>query len=797
MLHAITHLWRRLGRPGNRGYALAAVVTLAIGIAAVIAVYSLMHRALLAPLPITDESSVVRLAGRNLARAVDGFAVSYPDYQSWSESARSYSGMAALKRQGVSLRLADGVERADAALATPSLWQLLGVQPVLGRAPTDSVEDRAATVLISQSLWRERFGADAQVLGRPLVVEGRERRVIGVLPDDVGIARGVGVWLPLDLPPDEANRRGDRRLDVLARLAPGVTVAQAQAELAGIGAELARAFPDSNAGWDGSVQPVREWLVGGDERMRLWTLLGAVALLLLVTCSNLAGLQLARAADRRHDLAVRLALGASGRHMRREVIVETVWLVTIGVLLALPLAAALLRVASQSMAASLGGSGALVIDPVVAASAIAVCALTAIAFAGLPAASINQSTPKAALGGGRNALGRRSAPLRSALVVLQFAIATVLLTGALALGHHLLTLTRTDLGYGTEHILSARIGLPAIDSEEALAVQQRALAELAMGARQLPGVRQATVASEIPLGYVDTQMEVAPGPMPVELAPPENRLQSSWRIIDAGYFDTFGIRLIAGRAFARDNEPGNSIILSRAVAERVFGSTDVVGRQVTLGNDQGRQVVGVVEDTHQRSVAGGASPTVYLPTSWYVWETMTLVVRTEGDPAAATTAIRVLAGRVFPERPLYEIQTMRELVSASTAGARLQTVVITLFALAAVLIAVVGIAAITAYLVARRGPELALRLALGSTGARIGRDVLRGAGALALAGLVLGGGVVLTIAWLGGLGTISTGQLSVALLPGSATLLLACFLACWWPARRAARIAPASVLRGD
>ncbi len=797
MLHAITHLWRRLGRPGNRGYALAAVVTLTIGIAAVIAVYSLMHRVLLAPLPITDEASVVRLAGRNLARAVDGFAVSYPDYLSWSENARSYSAMAALKRQGVSLRLAEGTERADAALATPSLWPLLSVQPVIGRAPTDSAEDRVATVLISQSLWRERFGADAQVLGRSLVIEGRERRVIGVLPDDVGIAQNVAVWLPLELPQDEANRRGDRRLDVLARLAPGVTQAQAQAELASIGAELARQFPDSNAGWDGSVQPVRDWLVGGDERVRLWTLLGAVVLLLLVTCSNLAGLQLACAADRRHDLAVRLALGASGRHMRREIILETVCLIVVGVVLALPLAAMLLRVASQSMAAGLGGSGTLGIDPVVTASAIAVCALTAIAFAGLPAASINQSTPSAALGGGRNALGRRSAPMRSALVVLQFAIATVLLTGALALGHHLLTLTRTDLGYGTEHILSARIGLPAIGSEEELARQQRALAELAAAARELPGVRHASVASEIPLGYVDTQMEVAPGPTPLELAPPEHRLQTSWRIIDADYFDTFGIGLIAGRAFARDNESGKSIILSRAVAERVFGSLDAVGRRVTLGNDQSREVVGVVEDTHQRSVAGGASPTVYLPTTWYVWETMTLVVRTEGDPAAATSGIRAIAARVFPERPLYEIQTMRELVSASTAGARLQTVVITLFALAAVLIAVVGIAAITAYLVARRGPELALRLALGSTGVRVGADVLRGAGTLALAGLALGGGVVLSIAALGGLGAISASQLSAALLPGAVALLLACLLACWWPARRAARIAPASVLRGD
>lgn len=797
MLDSITPVWRRLGRPGNRGYAVAAVVTLAIGIAAVIAVYSLMHRVLLAPLPITDESSVVRLAGRNQARAVDGFAVSYPDYRSWSESTRSYSAMAALKRQGVNLRLADGSERADAALATPTLWPLLGVQPVLGRVPTDSVEDRASTVLISQSLWRERFGADAQVLGRALVVEGQERRVIGVLPDDVGIARSVEVWLPLDLPTDEANRRGDRRLDVLARLAPGVTVAQAQAELASLGAELAREFPDSNAGWDGSVQPVRDWLVGGDERMRLWTLLGAVALLLLVTCSNLAGLQLARAADRRHDLAVRLALGASGRHMRREVIAETVWLVALGVLLALPLAMALLRVASQSMAASLGGSTMFAIDPVVAASAIGVCALTAIAFAGLPAASINQSTPKAALGGGRNALGRRSAPLRSALVVLQFAIATVLLTGALALGNHLLTLARTDLGYGTEQILSARIDLPAIQSEDDLASQQRALSELADAARDLPGIRHATVASEIPLGYVDTQMEIAPGPVPIEMAPAQHRLQTSWRIIDAGYFDTFGIGLIAGRGFARDSEPGNSIILSRAVAERMFGSIDAVGRQVTLGNDQGREVVGVVEDTHQRSVAGGASPTVYLPTTWYVWQTMTLVVRTEGDPAAATASIRAAAARVFPDRPLYEIQTMSEMVSASTAGPRLQAVVITLFALAAVLIAVVGIAAITAYLVARRGPELALRLALGSTAARVGADVLRGAGTLAVAGLLLGSGVVLVIAALGGLGAIGSSQLSSALVPGAATLLLACLLACWWPARRAARIAPASVLRGD
>lgn len=796
MLNSLTAAWRRLRRPGNRGYALAALVTLTLGVASVVTVYALLYRVLLEPLPVADESTLMSVSGRNDARGVTGFAVSEPDFRSFQE-ARGFSAMAAFKRRGVSVRTAEGTERIDALLVSPDMNAVLGVAPLLGRALGDGEDDRASAMLVSATLWRDRFGGDAAVLGRTLVVEGRERTIVGVVPDDIGVAARTDLWLPLTVTPREEVNRGDRRLDVIARLAAGTTRAQAQNELDTLAAELARQYPDSNADWGITVAPVREQLVGADERTRLWVLLGAVALLLLVTCSNLAGLQIARAADRQHELGVRQALGAGRSQLRLDVLAETALLVVAGAALALPLAAALLRIAAQTLQASQPRLTTLGIDPLVAATAIAACALTALAFTSVPAAIAARAAPTVALNRARNALGRRSAPLRAGLVVVQFAIATVLLSGALALGGRLWTLAQANLGYQTEHLLTARISLPTLDSTEVFDAQRRALASVAEAVQALPGVRTATIASEAPLGSVDTQSEVAPGPMPAEVSPPERRVQASWRIIDADYFDTFGIPLIAGRPFARENEPTDRIILSRAVAERVFGSTDVVGRLVTMGNGQRREVVGVAEDTFQRKVADGVSPTVYMPITWYLWETMTLAVRTDAEPAAVAAGIRAQAARLMPDRPLYDLRTMDEAVTASTAGPRLQAVVVALFALAAALIAAVGIGAVTAYLIARRTTEFALRFALGASPLRVRLRVLAGAGGLALAGIALGALNLVTFERLGLHRDAGAEHLPAAFAISAAVLLATCLFACWWPARRAARIAPALALRGD
>ncbi len=791
MLHSTIAAWQRLRRPGNRGYALAALATLMLGVASVVTVYALLHRVLLEPLPVADEATLMAISGRNDARGVTGFAVSEPDFGSWRESARAFESMAAYKRRGVSVRGSDGADRLDALLVTPQLAAVLGVAPLLGRGLLDDEGDRSSALLIAASVWRDRYAGDPSVLGRSLVIEGRERTIVGVMPDDVGIANDAGLWLPIEFTPREQEKRGDRRLDVVARLAPGVSRAQAQAEMDAISAELARLYPASNADWAATVAPLREQLLGADERTRLWMLLGAVGLLLLVTCSNLAGLQIARAADRQHELGVRQALGAGRARLRLDVVAETALLVAAGAMLALPLAAALLRLATQTLQASQPRLATLTIDLRVAATAIAVCAVCALAFAAIPAAIAARAAPTAALNRARNALGRRSAPLRAGLVVAQFAIATVLLSGALALGGQLWTLAHAELGYATERLLTVRISLPRLDSSEVFDAQRRALSTLADEALTIPGVRSATIVSEAPLGAVDTQTEVAPGPMPAEVAPPERRVQASWRIVDAQYFETFGVPLLAGRAFARDDEPTDHIILGRSVAERLFGSVEVVGRIVTMGNGQRREVVGVAEDTYQRNVAA------YMPITWYLWETMTLAVRTEAAPATVVAAIRERAARVMPDRPLYDVQTMDEAVALSTAGPRLQAVVVALFAFAAALIAAVGIGAITAYLIARRTGELALRFALGASPLHVRLRVLGGAGALAAGGVALGALSLFVFARLGLQRDAGAEHLPAAFAISVAILLTTCLVACWWPARRAARIDPALALRGE
>ena len=787
---------RRLMRPGSRGYALAVLATLALGIGAVVAVYSILHQVMLAPLPFADESRVVRLAGQNPVRGVEGYAVSHADFRSWQDSADAFEAMAAYKQQGADLRTAAGAERIDAVLASEDIWQVTGIAPLLGRGLSNAAED-AGAVLVSESFWTRHYAGDADVLGRTLVVDGRERSVVGVVPDDVGFSADAELWMPLALAADEAVDRGDRRLTVLGRLEAGVAPTQAQAQLAALAERLARQFPDSNADWGVQVQTAREWLVGEDDRQRLWLVGAAVALLLLATCTNLASLQLARVADRQREFGIRQAVGADRARVRRDMLAETAWLLAAGAAVGVPLAAVALDAASVPLATALPRLERLSVEPLVVALAVLACAATAVLFALIPAAIAARTAPASALSGGRGELGGGRTPLRTLLVVAQFAVATVLVAGALVLGERLLALAQTDLGFEPQQVLTARIGVPAFTNGEEFERERRALDRLVSEVAALPGVRAAAIASDVPLGDIDTQMLVAPGPMPIEVTPAERHVQVSWRIVSSGYFDVLGVPLLSGRLLREDDEVGDAVVLSRSVADQVFGSSDPVGRMVTLENGMRRLVVGVVGDTHQRSVAAGPSPTAYLPTSWYLWETMTLSVRTEGDPSATIAAIRDRARGLFPDRPLYDIRTMEAVVAGSMAAPRLQAGVVAAFASAALLIAAVGIGGVTAYLMARRRPEFALRVALGASPARLRNGVLVGAAARAVAGIVAGAGALALLARAAPVGLGELPELLAALASTALLLLLAAIAASWLPARRAARVDPGMALRGD
>ncbi len=732
---------RTLALRGNRAFTLASVATLALGLGGATTIFSLVHAILLAPLPYREPARVVHLAAANPTHDVPRFSVSIPDFQTWQERSRSLSSLAALSGVGVNLSGDGAPERVDAFAATANLFELLGTPLVAGRAftPEEDAPGGPAVAILGEGLWRRRYGASTSILGRTIRVNGEERTVVGIAPADVGFSSEVGLWLPLALEHTGANR-GDRRIDVLGRLAPGSTLAEAQAEIGGISRQLEKDFPDTNLGWQAVVEPVRDWIVGGELRDRLLVLLAAVGVLLLVACANVANLQLARATARVREIGIRRALGASPARVVRHLMTENLLLAFLSGALGLALAWAALRGATALLPATLPRLSSVALDGPVVLVAFLLTGFAAFAFGVLPSALAGRTDVRTALAqGGRSAVDARRTPLREGLVIAQLALATALVIGAVLLAQSFGRLQNESLGFRPDHLLTARMTLQ--DSEENEAVYNASIAlyaSLLDWVRTLPGVTSAGLTSEIPLGSVDTSMEVSSvAPLPGETGQATaNRegVQASWRIVTDGYLPTLGVPLLRGRGFAAQGENYHSLLLSEGLAKRLFpNGADPIGRTVYLSNNQERTVVGVVGDVRQLGLGEDVTPTMYMPTTWSLWPTMTLALRTAGDPAALTPDVRRTLRQINPDVALFDVQTFNSVVAGSVTQPRLQTWIVGLFAGLALLLAAIGIAGLVAYNVTRRTPELAVRAALGASPGRIVGQVLARGLALSLA----------------------------------------------------------------
>ena len=785
---------RTLARPQHRAYAMAVVLTLALGIGAVTAIWSVVHAVLLAPLPFRAPEEIVRLAERNDARGLPDFAVSVPNFESWREGDTGFVAMAGLREQSANLSGGLAPERVPAMLASANLWSLLGL-PLLAGRPFEVAEERSGAVaIISEGLWRRRFAADPAVLGRRLRVDGVEREIVAVAPQDVGFSSTIDLWLPLQSFPGSEDR-DDRRLAVVARLAPGITLAQARGRIDRHAEILERQFPDSNEGWRVQAFAAQEWIVGTAFRERLQLLLAAVVLILLVACSNVANLQLARAATRVRELGVRQALGASRARLVGEMGAESLVLVLIGGALGLALAYGALQLMVGVLPATTPRLAGLALRPAVAAAALGACALVALLFGLLPALLAARGDATVALQRGRGGTDARRATLRRGLVVAQFALTTLLAVGAAQLLQQWLHLQRMPLGFDPARVLTARISLPEASDEDTLARQQQAYAALLESLAALPGVAAPGLANEIPQGEIDTQMHV-------QLASEDGATggaDASWRIVSPGYLQAMRIPLLAGRGFAERDESSESVLLGEVLARALWPQpADGIGRWVRIGNGQYRQVVGIVGDVRQRGVADAPTPTMYFPTTWWLWPTMSVVVRADSDPAALVPALRAAAARAFPEQPLYDVRPLSEAVGASIATPRLQAALVLGFAGAGLLLAALGIAGVVAYLVAQRTQELAVRMALGASPRRVLRRVMAGGTVLCAAGMVLGlllAGVLARV--LQSVVRDAGASVSLSVLASVSVLLAVGLLATWLPARRVLRISPSAALRGD
>jgi putative ABC transport system permease protein len=783
-----------LKRPG---FTAAVLVTLALGIGANTAVFTILDSVLLRPLPYTDPDRLVRIWESNPGRGWPRFSVSQPNFLDWREQAGgAFERLAASTSRPVNLSAGGEAERIPGLAVTHDFFPLLGVRPLLGRdfLPEEDAPGRGdRVVILGRGLWQSRFGGDPGIIGRVLPIDDLPHTVVGVVPEfHWGTSQ---VFVPLR--PDPHEQRADRRLSVYGRLRPEAPLQQGQAELAGVAARLASRYPESNEGWTVSSSSFFDWAVPEESRRALALLLVAVALVLLIACANVAGLLLARAAGRRREIAIRAALGASRGRLVRQLLVESMILALFGGGLGLLCANWGMSGLASLADAALPRADEIALDHRVLLFALGISLLTGLVFGLVPALQATRvdfhSTLKEGAAGGA---ARQRA--RSALVVAQVALSLVLLVGVGLLLRSLMALVDVHPGFETRNLLTASLTLPESrypSGKEFAAFEERLQARLA----GLPGVAAASVASGLPMDDTGTMMEVYPEGSPARTDGPAPSAQ--WRLVSPGYLRTMGIPLLGGRDLDRrdlapDTGDLRGAVISAELARRLWPGQDPIGRRFHAfnANNPPITVVGLAGDVRLFSLDETPAPAAYFV--YGRWNPMQIAVRTTGDPRAAAALLRDAVRGIDPGVPVAQVLTMEDRFDRTTAPRRFTMTLLAVFAAAALLLSGVGLFGLMAFLVAQRTHDIGVRLALGASrrdilGLVIGR-------AMRLTGIGIGAGVAGSLA-LGGwirsmlFGVGARDPLTLALT--AALLLLVALLACWIPARRAVRVDPMTALR--
>jgi putative ABC transport system permease protein len=821
IVREIRHALRSLAR--SPGFTAVTVVTLALGIGANVAIFSVVDAVLLRPLPFPEPDELTTVWLHNPAQGIDEDITSYPSFLDWREGGSSFERMVGVRGLSVNLTGAAGeaggeAEELRGAAVTEGFFSMLGVAPALGRGFSDreGVDGDTRVTVLSHELWTRRFGADRSILGRAIRLGGEPYRVVGVMPPGARFPEDAELWMPLSFDgPLQGLReaRGALFLPVYGRLSDGVTLARAQAEMDAVAARLEERYPDANAGTGILLEPLAETVVG-DVRQTLLVLLGAVALVLLIACANLANLLLARGAGHTRELAVRAALGAGGVGLARRVMVESLLLGFAGGALGLAGATAGVRAllalapADLPRIAALGGPeavGALGVSWPVFVFALAAALATGLLFGLLPALRAARVAPGEALRtGGAGSVGP-GGPLgraRHAFVAVQFALALVLLAGAGLMVRSGVLLQRVDPGFEPRGVLSFRISLPSAEYPEGEPVRSfyRRLLESLEGA---PGVESADAVSTLMLSRLPNSAPIAvEGATDVSEA--DANLPIPYDAVSPGFFRTLRIPLLDGRTFtAADRAGGTPVaVVNRALARRYFPEGRAVGGRLTFGDPSSDaewiEVVGVVGDARRSGLEREARPSVYLPTGQWTPHRMTVVARTAGEPAALVPAVRRAVRELDPEQPVTEVRTLGEALARTGDTRRFATWLIGLFSVVAVALAAVGIYGVMAYAVGRSRREIGVRIALGAHPGQVARGVVARGMKLVVAGLAVGlAGAFALTRFLGTLlyGTGPTDPLTFALVVTAlAGVALAANLL---PARRAARTDPLTVLREE
>lgn len=793
------------------GYTVAAVLALALGIGASTAVFSVVDAVLLRPLAYPDAGRLVMLWASSPAQG-DRIPPSYPDFEDWAAQGRDvFAGAAFADGDQLRLRGSEGTEMVIGAFVSPGFFSTLAARPLAGRTFLPG-EERAGgdrVVVLGNALWRSRYAGDPSVVGRTITLDDSAYTVVGVMPPGVDFPSWAQLWTPLaGRAASPAMRKRDLRVDhvAIARLAPGVGPARAQRALDVIAARLAAAYPGTNEQWSARLAPMREQVVGG-IRPTLLVLGGAVLLLLLIACADVANLALVRATAREREMAVRAALGASRGALVRQLLSESALVAAAGGALGLILAwwgVALLR---RFAPPTLPRADEIAIDAGVVGATIIVSAACALLVGLVPAARLRMRALGAALRDGTLGAGtaRRTHRLRASLVVAQIALALIVLVGAGLLAASFRRLRAVDPGFDPHGLVVWRI-LPPPAKYATAAERERLYERITEAARAIPGATAATLVNHAPMSRAGVMSPIG---VPGRTAP-EGRDAVVFRTTIPGYFRAMGTPILRGRELApsdMDSSSVTAVVIDQTIAERYWPHEDPIGRPLVLhwqfagnahfGQPFTAQVVGVARDVHAFDLTNDPSPTVYVPATHDPWGSMYLLVR-GADAAALVSPLRHVVAAIDPDIPVSGITTMPELLARSWSEQQFDSAVVAAFAAAALLLALIGLYGVIAYGVAQRARELGVRLALGAERRDVVALVLREGLALALLGIALGaGGALLATRLLRGLlfGITPTDPLVF----GGVALLLAgtALVASWLPARRAARLDPMRVLRAE
>jgi putative ABC transport system permease protein len=793
----------------NPGFTLVAVVTLALGIGANTAIFSVVNTVLLKPLPYPNPENLVKVwthfTGIGLPNDQNWF--SPPEFRDVQQQNRSFSDLSVVNTGTYNLGVSGNPQSLNGATVSPSFFTILGVNPLLGRtfSPDEAQQGRDRVVVLGFGLWQRVFGSDPQVVGKDVVIDGRTCKVIGVMPKGFEYPSPSDLWMPqVFVPTDFApNNRGNHGYEVLARIKSGFSLVQARSDMEAISKSIIeqnREYPYKRFGFAIILHPLLEETVG-DVKTSLWVLMGAVGFVLLLVCANVAGLLLVRSTARQKEIAVRVALGAGMRRITRQLLTESLLLSLLGGLFGLLLTPVLLRVIVTLSTTALPRVVSTGIDVGALAFTFAVAVGTGILFGLAPALAASRGAQYQILkeGGRTGTEGRASQRLRRIFVAAEAALAVLLLAGSGLLLRSFVKLLEVDPGFRSDGVLTLQVALPTAKYPKP--EQTRAFfRELVDRVQQLPGVQAAGAVSILPLsgnGNSGTTTVDSRAVSPQDASP-----EADWRVVTQGFFQAMGISLVSGRYIdARDTDTAAPVaMIDETMAHTYWPNEDPVGKRIKRGGMESTApwmtIVGVVRHVRYRTLEARSRVQLYWPEAQNPTNSMGLAIRTAVDPMSLAPAVQRLVLEIDSQQPVDHVLTMQELMADSLARRRLTLTLLGAFAGGAILLAALGIYGVTAYMVTQRQQEIGLRMALGASRANVLGLVVGQGMSLMLAGL--GAGLVLSLGltWVLGSLLFSVRPYDpISLAAAAGALALIAVLACSLPAWRATRVDPLVALR--